>query len=621
MPYRYRLIKKFFLLALILIHPFLFSQENKITASHKTELQQATHDTVRVRILNELIEIVPEEEILFYSEKLKNLTQKNIENSTLTDKVKRFYLKYHALSLNTIGYINYQQGNIIKALEYYQKSLKIQEHLEEKYDMSMTLNGLGVIYSSQKQYRTALIYYNKSLKICEELSDKEGMALSTQNIAAIYSDDEKNAQPEQAIKYYNYSLKLLEEIGNERGIAVCLTNIGTNYCEKKDYNEALKYYTRSLKIREKIQDKKGIASSLIKVGMIYNKLGNKYKAFDNVHKGMLLAQHQGFSECVRDAAEILTLIYRKQNKYKEALEAYELFIQTRDRLTNQETREESVKKQLQYEYEKKETLLKEQQVKKELLSETMLAKKNFIITLMTGILITSILGSLIIILFYRQNKLKTSQKTLLLEQKLLRLQMNPHFIFNALTAIQGFINTGKKNEASIYLAKISKLIRTILENSREEYILFEKEINYLENYLSVNQLLMDNKFDYKIEVDENIDIEQMSIPPMMAQPFIENALKHGIQGKQGKGFIVVRFKKINDAVLFEVEDNGIGLVQSESQSLQEHRSLATLITKERLANLYSVSVNEIQIHIQEIKNTIGLVSGTKTIFEIPIKPY
>ena len=201
---------------------------------------------------------------------------------------------------------------------------------------------------------------------------------------------------------------------------------------------------------------------------------------------------------------------------------------------------------------------------------------------------------------------------------MLRLQMNPHFIFNALTALQGFINSDKKEEASLYLSKISKLIRSILENSREDYIPLEKELKILESYLQINKMLLNNEFKYDIVVDPEIDIEHTLIPPMLAQPFIENALLYGIRAKEN-GSIVVRFGKKNANLVFEVEDMGLRRVKSDPEMKREHQSLATTITRERLANLLNVLPDEIQIDFHELTDREGIFSGTKVFFEIPVQ--
>jgi tetratricopeptide (TPR) repeat protein len=140
---------------------------------------------------------------------------------------------------------------------------------------------------------------------------------------------------------------------------------------------------------------------------------------------------------------------------------------------------------------------------------------------------------LLTILFWLQRKrFKSDRKALVLEQKLLRSQMNPHFLFNALTGIQNFIVAQKPDKASIYLSKFANLVRNILDNSVEELVPLEKEISTIENYLELQKVRYAGKFDYHIEIDDNLDPETVMIPPMLAQPFIENSIEHGIKHRE-----------------------------------------------------------------------------------------
>jgi sensor histidine kinase YesM len=146
-----------------------------------------------------------------------------------------------------------------------------------------------------------------------------------------------------------------------------------------------------------------------------------------------------------------------------------------------------------------------------------------------------------------------------MQQRLLRSQMNPHFLFNSLASIQNFIIKEKPSLASDYLGRFSKLMRQILNSTAVEYVPLEEEISSIENYLALQKVRYRDMFDYTLEVDEEIDTETTRIPPMLAQPFIENAIEHGILHKGSKGNIGVRFNLENDQVrVFEVEDDGIG---------------------------------------------------------------
>ncbi len=242
--------------------------------------------------------------------------------------------------------------------------------------------------------------------------------------------------------------------------------------------------------------------------------------------------------------------------------------------------------------------------------------------LMFGLLAFVVVIILAAVFIVRINKLKGQRQTLLLQQKLFRSQMNPHFIFNSLASIQHFVVKQDSKKANIYLSRFSELVRSILESSAEEYIPFEKEAETIENYLALQKVRFPDKFDYSIEVDEKIDTEGVLIPPMLAQPFIENSIEHGFKQKLSRGEIKIRFSMQNKLIVFEVEDDGIGREKAqeiEFKFKKDHRSMATNITRERLTVLNKKLKQKITLVISDLKNEKNEPSGTKVVFDIPFK--
>jgi len=263
-----------------------------------------------------------------------------------------------AISLNNIGYIYDNQGDIKKALEYYHRSLKIDEEMGNKDGVAMSLNNIGFVYENQGDKEKALKYYHNSLKIREEINDELGISISLNNIGAIYRENE----PQKALEYYLRSLKIREDIGDRKGVANSLHNIGFINKNQGDFQEALECYRKSLKIREDIGDRKGAAYSLNNISDVYFVQGDVRKAKDYAKQSMELAKSLGFPENIRDASQKLSIIHRKEGKYQDALEMYEIYIQMRDSIVNEETQKESIRQQTKYEFEKAQ-MVKEQEEK------------------------------------------------------------------------------------------------------------------------------------------------------------------------------------------------------------------------------------------------------------------
>ncbi|HRE75524.1 MAG TPA: two-component regulator propeller domain-containing protein [Flavobacteriales bacterium] len=184
-----------------------------------------------------------------------------------------------------------------------------------------------------------------------------------------------------------------------------------------------------------------------------------------------------------------------------------------------------------------------------------------------------------------REKLKVEKKLLELEQKALRLQMNPHFIFHALNSIQGLIVKKDEKTARLYLAKFSKLMRAILENSREQVIPLEKEMETLQDYLTLEQFTRDHSFDFSISTEGEPDCSEIMIPSMLLQPFVENSIIHGFNGLDRRGKIEIVFRMVNNTLECIVRDNGVGrekALQNRMQQDSHHKSMALIVTQERL---------------------------------------
>lgn len=222
-----------------------------------------------------------------------------------------------------------------------------------------------------------------------------------------------------------------------------------------------------------------------------------------------------------------------------------------------------------------------------------------------------------------QKKTQMEKEILELEQKALRLQMNPHFIFNALNSIQSQIGTDNEQAARYYLAKFSRLMRQILDNSRQATITLEEEVNTLENYLLIEKFCNGDRFDYRITVDAALEKDYIKIPPMLLQPFIENAIKHGLKYiHEKRGMIEVTFSEKDNFLECTVADNGIGRTKAEemNQNSKEtyHQSTALLVTQERL-DLLQEDKNIRSLEIIDLYDTAGSALGTKVIVRIPLQ--
>ncbi len=429
---------------------FCFGQDRTID-SLKLALKKAKHDTTRCNILFQLAETAPDGEWQKFNQKLQNLAELNLKILKPTLNEYNIYKKHEANSLNNFGliYFNqgditkalnyfvesliirkeigdkngiansqfniasnyYRQGNIEKALEYYRQSLKIHEEIGNKQQIAILLTNIGVVYRDQADVTKALEYYTKSLNILQEIGNKEELGILLNNIGVTYQDQ---LNIPKALEYYFKSLKIHEDILDKNGIANVLYNIGFVYKIQNDISKAFNYFDRSLKIQEEIGNKRGITNSLTSIGAIYLKQKNYSNALIYCSKSMRIAKGLAFPENIRNAANQLTQIYKATGDYKNALINYELFIQMRDSINNQETKKASIKSQLKYEYEKKaaadSVLIAEE---KKLTSVKLKQEKTQRYYLYGGLGLTVLFG----IFMFNRFRITQKQKNIINEQK------------------------------------------------------------------------------------------------------------------------------------------------------------------------------------------------------------
>ncbi len=317
------------------------------------------------------------------------------------------------------------------------------------------------------------------------------------------------------------------------------------------------------------------------------------------------------------AYQILMRISEQQGEYRNALQINIQLNKINDSIANFQKRTEILDLQYKYQAEQKDDEI------------TLLSQENQIQSFKIGrnrlilfsVIAISILLLFILMLFLRQNRIKSGRKVAEFKQRLLRSQMNPHFIFNSLTSVQSFIMQHDEIKASIYLSRFSELVRSILSNSQVEMITLEEELNTIENYLELQKIRFPEKFDYSISVDKGLNPESINLPPMLTQPFIENAIEHGFRLISHKGQIDLNFSLRHGFLIVQITDNGIGRQRSmeiKTQKEKDHKSLATLITLERINTINKKHKKKIRFEIVDLIDDQGQGTGTKVVFSIPL---
>ncbi len=529
-----------------------------------------------------------------------------------------------------MGRVYDDQGKYMKAVSYYSLALKIAELRKDSSEIAYSYWAISRPYCELGFYNLALKYDLKSIAINERLGGNFDAALGYETLSIIYLNGFKDLnKAEQAMLK---ELSLCKLAGVEQRNAIIYSSLANIYLQKNENDQAEKYEKMAIQFNEKIGDKNEQINSLLNLGSIYINQNRIVLAIENLKKCIALAQTIGRVDYILVADSLLSKAFYLSTDYKEAYDYRILEDHLKDSLFTEKNKKGMIEVQAKYETEKKD---KELALQKANLNEqnAQLEKQGIIIySAFSGVGLLVVIITLIVMI-NRRNKLKLKSdeerkkiefknKLMDLEQKALRSQMNPHFIFNALNSIQGYIATNDSEEATALLAKFAKLMRLILDNSREKIIPLENEIKMLQYYLELQQLSYTNKFNFKIELDAEIDVENIGIPPMLIQPFVENAIVHGIANKVEGGNIILRIKLLGEYLQIEIEDDGVGRERALIQKKQLdtiHKSVGLLITKERIDIFNEEHQQQIKVDVLDLKDEKGNSTGTKGILQFPMQ--
>jgi tetratricopeptide (TPR) repeat protein len=440
---------------------------------------------------------------------------------------------------------------------------------------------IGIIYGIQKEYDKTMKCFSIAAKILEETKDTFALGELQSNIGSLYIEQGKYAEAEKSTLL---ALKNYTDWGSKEGIISAKLSLAEINFKQGNYTKGLANNFEALKLSKEIKSRDGISKAYLNIGEIYLKQNKYESALMNFNDAIKLAKEIGALNVITAGYEKLADTYIFKNDYKAALNNYKNYIFYRDSIFSQENTQKLVQLQMQYNFDEKEALEKAKQQIKDARAREEIQKQKIVI-------ISIILGSgvllLILLLIINRRKAKHNLEVNKLENKTLRSQLNPHFIFNALASIQKYMNEHPE-KAENYLAKFGKLMREVLESSEKEYIPLSDEFDMLKNYMDLEKLRVSNGFDYEFIVEENIDTDEIQIPPLLLQPIVENAIWHGVAQGQIKGKITLFVNIVNDLLQIEIENKNEDF-SLKNKGLEEsnikRKSFGLQIFKERLSLL------------------------------------
>jgi tetratricopeptide (TPR) repeat protein len=520
-----------------------------------------------------------------------------------------------ARSLSFLGRYHLRTGFFKEALDYFESSISVARKNKLKGIIPRCYEGEANTYTTIKDIRG----YQRSLQNMIEAAVAEDDSFSAMRgyylLGSSLTNEYRNFKRADSLLKQSYGIAMI--LKEPSTLVSSLANMGWNYYLEKSYDSALSYYNRSLKYSLQNNIASAAVNSYGNIGTIYRDLGNPKESIAY------------YSKAVEQAKKIndwynLSWVYLDMSdlyiRLKDTAKAYNSFVLHKhfsDSLLINKNTEGLLNARLRYETDnhKKEV---------ELLSLRIKNQRQMIYGFCAFIVLTLAIG----LLLFRGSKLKAKRRISEMNRKIseitqanLRQQMNPHFIFNTLNSIQYYMYQHDKLATNNYLTKFSNLMRKVLENSQHTSIALHDELDALNLYLELECIRFKSRFEYKINVDEEIDALLFKVPTMLIQPFVENSICHGLMPGDKKGFIKIDLKLEKDYISCTIEDNGIGREAAKmrkASSEENHNSLGTQIVTSRLDlvnGLYGTSLKTIYT---DLKNENGEPEGTRVVIHIPI---
>ena len=551
-----------------------------------------------------------------------------------------------ARAYELFGDVISMQGNFVKGATYFDKAIQTLETLNDSLSQAQKYHAL--IYSGG--WLNPLVTTNKKVEyglqsaaIYSKLQRWEGAALAHFSLGIIYSQKADYETPSDTIddqvwhqksRYHNEQAeRFFQKMNDIEGVAASLEAQARNEIALGSTARAHNLLLRAIEIYEKEDNNIGLALCKWSQALILRGNDEFKSALELIKQSDEFLQEAGYHALRFELYDLELSIYEETKDYSKALASSMKARRMKDEYYNYQRN--TLIADIQNSYENQ---LKDKQIgfldAENKLQTGRLRESKIIFWGATCIFSLTVLG-LGSFIIQRQKIVKELKRTEILNASLQknletqlydaqlsagRAQMNPHFVFNAINAIQNLIQKENKKDALSYLTDFSRLTRITLENSKEESITLYEEMDFLQYYIRLEQLRYPNKFDYELEIDSSIDDAGYErLPPMMIQPFVENAIKHGLRHKEGKGLIKITFTLVDSVLMCMVEDNGIGRKAAASFVETNHYSMAITLTEARLQLLQKKSdlKEKYKIRIEDLFDTAGYPSGTRVQIAIP----
>ena len=466
--------------------------------------------------------------------------------------------------------IYWSKSDFPNAQEYALKFLHSAELEKNVYEQALANTMIAIVFYNTRQFEKGIIYNDNAAALLPNITDvhkKQKMLyfLSVRYMSH-YLGTESKSSIEKSLQYNLQHLALSKQLKDTAQFARSYFNLSGTAEESKNWNKAMAYLDSGYLFIDKT-DSIDLFDYYANKASLFLELKNYPDANLYADSSLFFVKKLDHKIGIAQSYKLISKIAQEQGDYKKALEYVDLERIIKDSISNVEKTKQVTELEKKYSQAKNENIIKDLDRKKQL----------YLFLAVAGLL-----AALAIAFYLRQQSLKHKKNILETEQRLNRARMNPHFFFNALTTLQKFALRDNDGQAmASNLSKFSNIMRETLESTYKEYVTIEQEMEFLNEYLEVQKIRFPQTFSYEVTAAKDLDIDELQIPAMIIQPFVENSIEHGFVGVDYAGKVTVRFVSENKELLIQINDNGKGL-NTVAKENNEHISRASQIIKDRI---------------------------------------
>lgn len=501
-------------------------------------------------------------------------------------------LRGRAVCLNNIGAIYADQGLWSEALVEYHRALDAHLALGDRIGEATARQNIGTVLDHANELDMALEEYTKSLALYTATGDKRGEAMLYGHLGNVWKNKGDRIKAEEL---FRTSLAMNRAIGDPHGAALALYKLGHHLEDGGDLDTAMALYRECLAMERRAVDREGEAQALCSMGELEMKRGRLTEAAAHAEVGLAVARAASAPDNIARAANVLHRAWAQQGHWRRALDMLELYRLMKDSLDNTEASRRVVRQHLRYTFEAERMAdsldhalamsdLEDQ--RRHLARQAEQARTRAWAMGSGGLLLLGM--SLIVYRVDRRRRRERNEREAAdLRTRALRAQMNPHFIFNALLSIDDKVQSNEPKDAVDFLDRFARLVDLVLDNSQRDMVPLSQDLEALRLYMDLERARLGGRFDHTVDMGPGIAPDKVVVPPLVLQPFVENAIWHGVARSHSTKRISITVRRDGPALRMVVEDDGAGRTAPPSPPDGTHKktSLGTGITRERLATL------------------------------------